>query len=91
MLVRQEEVFMRELRRNGEDGRIMITRVLSGDILKRFMAVVILKLRVIDRCFGKPPRRLITEAIRMEEVNDCEAMNSKREWTYTNLNKVNVA
>ena len=45
MLVRQEEVFMRELRRNGEDGRIMITRVLYGDILKRIMAMEILKLR----------------------------------------------
>ena len=49
------------------------------------------EIRVTDRSFGKPSRRLITEAVRIEEVNDCEAMNSKREWTYTNLNKVNVA
>ena len=49
------------------------------------------EIRVTDRSFGKPSRRLITEAVRIEEVNDCEAMNSKMEWTYTNLNKVNVA
>ena len=45
---------------------------------------------VIDDCFGKPSRRMITEAVKIEQLGSNETMNSKREWTYTKLNKVQV-
>ena len=40
------------------------------------------------RCFGKPSRRLITEAVLIGELKDNEVMNSRREWSYACLNKV---
>ena len=45
---------------------------------------------VLSECFGKPSRRMITEAVAIEELKDDETMNSKREWTYTKLNKLQV-
>ena len=45
-------------------------------------------IQVISRCYGKPSKRLITEAIMIEELPIEKAMNSKKEWTYTKLNKI---
>ena len=49
------------------------------------------EVEVLKSCFGKPSRRMITEAVMIEQLGDRETMNSKREWTYTKLNKVRVA
>ena len=46
--------------------------------------------KVLSRCFGKPSRRMISEAVYIDELKDSETMNSKREWSYTKLNKVVV-
>ena len=43
---------------------------------------------VIGKCFGKASRRLITEAVMIDELGDDEVMNAKREWSYYALNKV---
>ena len=40
--------------------------------------------------YGKPSRRLITEAVLIDNLVDAQTMNSRREWTYTNLNKVRI-
>ena len=40
------------------------------------------------KCFGKPSRRLITEAVMIEELGENETMNSKSEWGYVNLRKI---
>ena len=45
-------------------------------------------IRVIGRCFGKPSRRRITEAVRIDELDDEKTMNSKGEWSYIKLSKV---
>ena len=47
--------------------------------------------KVIKNCFGKPSRRMISEAVMIEQLRNNETMNSKREWTFTKLNKVFVA
>lgn len=49
-----------------------------------------LEVKVIDKSFGKPSRRLITEAVEIEKLKDEETMNSKQEWTFMKLNKVRV-
>ena len=46
--------------------------------------------RVLSQCFGKPSRRLIHEAVLIDELKDDETMNSKREWSFVKLNKVVV-
>ena len=48
-------------------------------------------IEVMSKDYGKPSRRLITESILIENVSAAETMNSKKEWTYTNLNKVQVS
>ena len=35
--------------------------------------------RVIDREFGRPSRRLISESVRIEELGESESMNNKSE------------
>ena len=40
------------------------------------------------KCYGKPSRRLITEAVMIEGLGDMETMNSKSEWAYVNLKKL---
>ena len=47
-----------------------------------------LEVKVKDKNFGKPTRRLITESVRIEQLKASEAMNGKKEWTYVKLNKV---
>ena len=46
--------------------------------------------KVIAQCFGKPSRRMITEAVMIDELKDEETMNSRREWSFVKLNKVVV-
>ena len=45
-------------------------------------------IRTMAKCFGKPSRRLISEAVLIEELASEETMNSKLEWSYAKLNKV---
>ena len=49
-----------------------------------------LEVKVVDKSFGKPSRRLITEAVEIEKLKEDETMNSKQKWTYVKLNKVQV-
>jgi hypothetical protein len=46
-------------------------------------------MKILARCYGKPSRRRISEAVYIDELSDDKTMNSKREWTYIKLNKVN--
>ena len=46
------------------------------------------EVRVLSKCFGKPTRRMITEAVKIGELKDDESMNSKKEWTYIALDKI---
>ena len=50
-----------------------------------------LGVRVVSRDYGKPSRRLITESIMIDSLKEDETMNSKREWTYADLNKVRIS
>ena len=43
---------------------------------------------IISKNFGDPTKRLITESIRIEELDDEELLNSKKEWSYVRLPKV---
>ena len=47
-------------------------------------------LRILAECFGKPSRRMITEAVLIDEIPRGMTMNNKSEWTYVKLNKVQV-
>ena len=49
-----------------------------------------LEVKVTDKSFGKPSKRMITEAVMIEQLREEETMNSKQEWTYMKLNKVHV-
>ena len=44
--------------------------------------------KILAKCFGKPTRRKITEAVLIDELSDNQTMNNKKEWTYTKLNKL---
>ena len=46
--------------------------------------------RIIAQCYGKPSTRLITEAVYIEELPKENSMNSKAEWTYIKLPRVEV-
>ena len=46
------------------------------------------EVKVLSKCFGKPTRRMITEAVKIGELKDDESMNSKKEWTYIALDKI---
>ena len=50
-----------------------------------------IEVRVVHRCFGKASRRLISEAVTIDEVDDENTMNSKKEWTYVSLSKVGLS
>ena len=47
--------------------------------------------KILKRCYGRPSRRLITEAVLINELTERETMNSKREWSFVELDKVSVA
>ena len=48
------------------------------------------EVRIVSECFGKPSRRLITEAYEIDGMAQDETMNSKREWRYVKLSKVRM-
>ena len=48
------------------------------------------KVKVLAECYGKPSKRLITEAVMIEEIADNSTMNSKSEWTYIKLSRVGI-
>ena len=48
------------------------------------------KIRIEGKCFGKPSRRLITESVLIDELSAEQTMNSKKEWTYHKLQKVQI-
>ena len=49
-----------------------------------------MEVKVMDKNFGRPSRRMIAESVMIEQLKDSEAMNGKQEWTYVKLNKVRV-
>ena len=48
------------------------------------------EVKVKDKCFGKPSRRLITESVLISQLDSNRAMNSKNEWTCVKLDKVST-
>ena len=46
-------------------------------------------MKILARCYGKPSRRRISEAVHIDKLNYTQTMNNKREWTFINLNKAN--
>ena len=47
--------------------------------------------KVLRNCYGKPSRRMITEAVLINELSDTETMNSRKEWSFVELDKVMTA
>ena len=47
-------------------------------------------MKILARCYGKPSRRLITEAVMIDEIPDGMTMNNKTEWSYVKLAKVQI-
>ena len=45
-------------------------------------------IRILAKCFGKPSRRLITEAVLIGEIPGDKTMNNKSEWIYVKLAKI---
>ena len=45
---------------------------------------------ILAKCYGKPSRRKITEAVLIDQLPEEESMNSKKEWSYVKLSKVRV-
>ena len=48
------------------------------------------EVKVLRNCYGKPSRRMITEAVLINELKEDEVMNSKHEWSFVELDKVTV-
>ena len=48
------------------------------------------KMRILDRSFSRPTRRMITEVVRIEEMEETESLNNKKEYGYVKVPKVNV-
>ena len=46
---------------------------------------------ILKRCYGRPSRRMITEAVLINELTEGETMNSKHEWSFVELDKVSVS
>ena len=49
-----------------------------------------INVKIGAQCFGKPTWRMITEAVMIEELPDENSPNSKSEWTYVKLPRVDV-
>ena len=49
-----------------------------------------LEVQVTDKSLEKSSRRMIVEPVMIEQLGREETMNSKKEWTYVKLNKVQV-
>ena len=54
------------------------------------MNVFPVKMRVLDRCFGRPTRRMITEVVMIDEMEDTETLNNKKEYGYVRVPTINV-
>ena len=50
-----------------------------------------LDIKITDKSFGKPSRRLIAESVLIEQLAETETMNSRQEWSYVKLNKIQVS
>ena len=46
--------------------------------------------KLLTRAFGKPSTRMIAEAVEIEELPDENSLNSKSEWTFVKLPRVDV-
>ena len=49
------------------------------------------KISILKQCFGDATKRHITEAVLIDELTEDETMNSKNEWNYINLRKINIS
>ena len=49
------------------------------------------EVKVLRNCDGKPSRRMITEAVCINELGKDETIDRKHEWTFVELDKVQVA
>ena len=47
-------------------------------------------IKILTQCYGKPTTRMITEAVKIEELPEENSMNSKSEWTYVRLPRVGI-
>ena len=47
-----------------------------------------IELKIVAECFGNPSKRLITEAVVIDEISDEITINAKREWSYVKLSKI---
>ena len=47
-------------------------------------------LKILAKCYGKPSKRMITEAVQIGEIPEGQTMNNRNEWNYANLMKVNL-
>ena len=48
------------------------------------------EVEILAQCYGRPTKRLITEAVLIDEIPSDKAMNNKSEWSYVKLAKVQV-
>ena len=48
------------------------------------------KMKILDRSFGRPTRRMITEVVRIAEMEETESLNNKKEYGCVRVPKVNV-
>ena len=46
--------------------------------------------KILGQCYGKPTARMITESVMIEELPEDNSLNSKAEWTYVRLPRVEV-
>ena len=54
------------------------------------MNIFPVKMRVLDRCFGKPTRRMISEVLLIEDMDEEESLNNKKEYGYVRVPTVSV-
>ena len=90
-MVRSEEMHMRGSERRYDIGGTKMREALFGDIQVYHGGEDFdLEVKITDKSFGKPSRRMITESVMIEQVKENDAMNSKKEWTYVKLNRVHM-
>ena len=46
--------------------------------------------KILKQCYGDATKRQIAEAVLIDELTEEETMNSKNEWNYINLKKINI-
>ena len=54
------------------------------------MNIFPVKMRVLDRCFGKPTRRMISEVVLIEDMEEGESLNNKKKYGYVRVPTVSV-